>query len=133
MTIMKLSVSTLGCPQWTLEEILSRCKAYGYDAIELRGVGSELDVTKTEHFCTPSAIAQTRQKIADAGLAVSAIDTSVRLADEVNLPKHMDEGRAAIDLAAKLGAPFIRVFGGEIPEGEDYPTAISRVMDGMRQ
>jgi len=35
---MKLGVSTLGCPDWTLDEILTRLPGYGYEGVELRGL-----------------------------------------------------------------------------------------------
>ncbi len=33
---MKLAFSTLGCPDWTLEQCVAAAGAYGYAGIELR-------------------------------------------------------------------------------------------------
>ncbi|MBV9852803.1 MAG: sugar phosphate isomerase/epimerase [Armatimonadetes bacterium] len=112
---MKLGVSTLGCPDWTLEQILSRCKAYGYDGIEWRGLGPDLDLTQSPAFATPKAIARTRRAIADAGLESCGIDTSVRLADEDDAAwqENLELAQRTIELADELGAPHVRVFGGD--------------------
>jgi len=128
---MKLSVSTLGCPTWTLDEILIRCKDYGYDAIELRGIGAELDVTKTPDFATPDAMAATRRRIVDAGLDVSAIDSSCTFADPAKTQESLDHGRTQIDLAQAMGARFVRIFGGGYPDTVDTATAMDNVATGL--
>jgi hypothetical protein len=54
-----ISFSTLGCPAWTWKQILDQADRLGYAAIELRGVGSEMDLTKLAEF-SPSRIADSR-------------------------------------------------------------------------
>ena len=39
---MKLSFSTVGCPDWSWGEIVAAASDLGYDGIELRGLGREL-------------------------------------------------------------------------------------------
>ena len=112
--MMKLGVTTLGCPNWTLDEILTNVKSYGYDGVELRGIGPYLDLTKSPHFVDAAAIELTRRRFADAGLEISALDSSVTLAqtDSSERESNLRHGRETIDLAARLGVPFVRVFGG---------------------
>ncbi len=133
-TGMKIGVSTLGCPDWTLGEILSRGKAYGYDGIEWRGLGPDLDLTQSPAFATPAAIAQTRQAHADAGLEICGLDSSARLADvdPATWGENKDHAERMIDLAAALGAPTVRIFGGDGPEGEPRAVTASRVADRLR-
>lgn len=57
---MKIGVTTLGCPNWTLDEILTRLPAYGYAGVELRGLGPDLDLAQSPAFATPSALAKTK-------------------------------------------------------------------------
>ena len=40
---MKLSFSTLGCPAWTLDQIVKRAAQYRFDGIAFRGLGGELE------------------------------------------------------------------------------------------
>ncbi|BDI30055.1 hypothetical protein CCAX7_21060 [Capsulimonas corticalis] len=111
---MKLGVTTLGCPNWTMDEILTNVKAYGYDGVELRGIGPDLDLTKSPHFATDAETARTRRRFADAGLEISALDSSVVLAQAESAQRDaaLQHGRETIDLAARLGVPYVRVFGG---------------------
>ena len=128
---MKLSVSTLGCPEWNLSEILSNCKRYGYDGIELRGIQGHLDLTNSPLFESPEAIKRTRAGFKDAGLSISAIDTSAMLASAKHVDKSRTEAVAAIDMAAALDAPFIRVFGGDATNGESQAIATERLVEEL--
>jgi sugar phosphate isomerase/epimerase len=44
----------------------------------------------------------------------------------------MDEGKRFVDLAHKLGVPYVRVFGDRVPQGESKAATIPRVIDGLR-
>ncbi len=129
---MKLGVSTLGCPDWTLDEILTRLPEYGYEGVELRGLGPDLDLTQAPAFAV-SAIQETRRRFADAGLAICGVDTSCAFTDPEPAARAyaLEEGRRAIDLAAALGAPTVRVFGGGIGAESERAEAVKRVASAL--
>ncbi|MCL2434133.1 MAG: sugar phosphate isomerase/epimerase, partial [Clostridia bacterium] len=106
----KISFSTLGCPEWTLGKIMSEAKSMGYGAIELRGILGEFRAEKIPEFTTQNR-AETRQKLAENGLVLCAVDTSCKFYDAAILEAALDEFRAALDLAVDMGASVIRVFG----------------------
>ena len=41
---MKLAFSTLGCPNWGVDEILEAARTNGYDGVELRFYQGSLDL-----------------------------------------------------------------------------------------
>lgn len=131
---MKLGVTTLGCPTWTLDEILTRLPVYGYEGVELRGLGPDLDLTQSPAFATPAAAQTTRQRFSDAGLTICGLDTSCSFshADEAARLQNEEQGRRAIDLAAVLKTPFVRVFGGAIPEGTERSLAVGHLAESLR-
>ena len=45
-----LSFSTLGCPDWTFQQIIDFAVQHDYKGIELRGIQRELDLTKCNEF-----------------------------------------------------------------------------------
>ena len=47
---MKLAFSTVGCPDWSFDEIFASAKDFGYDAIEIRGIGKEIYAPKLNIF-----------------------------------------------------------------------------------
>ncbi len=130
---MRIAVTTLGCPLWTLEEILTRLPAYGYEGVELRGLGPDLDLTQSPAFVTPLAAAQTRQAFEDAGLEICGLDTSCSFTDPDPgaRARNVDHGKAALDLAQTLEAPFIRVFGGSLAEGLNRMDAVSYLAESL--
>ena len=113
---MKLSCTTLACPDWSLKTILQRFKEYGYDGVDFRGLGDELEAYRLPAFSTDAAA--TARQIAGAGLEVSAFSSSARMfsADAAEREKHTAEVGEYARLCRAFGAPMIRVFGGHIGE-----------------
>jgi len=129
---MKLAFSTLGCPEWTFDEVLQYGEQYGFQGVSFRGIHGEMDLRKIPQFAEAERPATIR-RLADAGLEPAMMMASARfaLADPGERQKHLDEARAAIDLAAAMGAPAIRVFGGAIPEGVEPEAAYGWVAENL--
>jgi sugar phosphate isomerase/epimerase len=130
---MKLSFSTLGCPDWSFEEVLTGGKAFGFDGVGFRGVGGETDLTKVPEFSAERRAA-TRQRLADARLTPAMILSGARLivpAAEIEANLRLAESH--IELAAGLGAPAIRVFGGQFPIGLSRAAAVTRAAERLRR
>ncbi|HNG30743.1 MAG TPA: hypothetical protein PK012_13560, partial [Blastocatellia bacterium] len=47
---LPIAFSTLGCPKWDWKTILDQAAQHGYSALELRGVGGEMDLPKSPQF-----------------------------------------------------------------------------------
>ena len=107
---MKLSMMTLGCPNWDLPTILDRAREYGFHAVDFRGVQEALDVTTLPAFTRD--LARTRAMIADHGLKVSGISSSLQICDPAARLSNLEEARRTIPVALGLEVPFVRVFGG---------------------
>jgi sugar phosphate isomerase/epimerase len=107
---LKLAFSTLACPQWSTEQIVTNACNSGYDAIELRLLDGEVIDPVKDAAKVVQAVKLSRSK----GLEVCALDTSSR----VNQPDK--EGRAAtlaelqawFRLAQEVQVPLLRIFGG---------------------
>ena len=65
---MKISFTTLGCPNWNLDTICQKGREYGFDGVDFRGYLDELDITRLALFTTQGS--QTKKRLTDAGLAV---------------------------------------------------------------
>jgi sugar phosphate isomerase/epimerase len=128
-----ISFSTLGCPKWPWARILEQASAMGYAAIELRGIEGEMDLTKRPEL-TGTRAASTRTDLAALNLTISDLGASARMheADPKVRAAQLDEGRRFIDLAQSLGVPYVRVFGDKVPAGDTRPSAIARVIDGLK-
>jgi len=129
-----ISFSTLGCPAWTWKQILDHADRHGYAAVELRGIGSEMDLTRLAEFA-PSRIADSRKDLAALGLVISDLGASANMheKDVAARQKNLDEGRRYIDLAKALDVKYVRIFGDKVPPGEQRADVIARVAEGASQ
>jgi len=114
----KISFSTLGCPDWKISQIVEMAVQARYDGIELRFVEGEASLWKLAAFRS-EGLRETWRRIEDAELAISCVNTSCRFdsPDATDRDRWIDEGVRMAELAAKLGAPGIRVFGDRIQPG----------------
>ncbi len=115
---MKIAFTTLGCPNWNLDTICQRGREYGFDGVDFRGYLDEIDITKLPLFTTQSA--ETRKRLNDAGLEVSAISSSIKLCHAENRGANLDEARRTIEVAQALGCENVRIFGGGNLEGSSH-------------
>lgn len=116
-TQMKLSFMTFVCPTWKIEQIVPFAKEAGFDGVEIRvDAGHKHEVSSKSSADVRS---QVKKFFADQGIAIASVATSVMLAtpDAAAHKKHLEAGKANLDLAIALGAPVVRVFaGGGIPK-----------------
>jgi len=120
-------------PKWPWTRILEQASSLGYAAIELRGIEGEMDLTKRPEFIGTQT-AQTLKDLAALNLKISDLGASSRMheSDPKVRAAQLDEGRRFIDLANRLGVPYVRVFGDKVPAGETRAAATARVVDGLR-
>jgi sugar phosphate isomerase/epimerase len=130
---LPIAFSTLGCPKWPWSRVLEQAAQLGYSGIELRGIEGEMDLTKRPEF-TASRLAQSLKDLAALDLRITDLGASSRMheAEASVRAAQLDEGRRFIDLAQKLKAPYVRVFGDKIPAGESKAVTLPRVIDGLR-
>jgi sugar phosphate isomerase/epimerase len=128
-----LSFSTLGCPSWPWRTVLDRAAEWGYMAIELRGLNGEMDLTKCPEF-QGARLAASIKDLEALDLRICNLGASTRFHDvEPAVRKtQMDEGRRYVDLAHRLKAPMVRVFGDRIVGGAKEAT-VNRVIAGLRE
>ena len=128
---MKLAFSTLGCPDWDVERVVRTAAALGYDAVEVRGFSGRMEIAEMPELGT--TLPRTRALFGDAGVEVCCLSVGVTLSAKVRPARRVQMERAhrAIEAAAALGAPYVRVFGGRIPEGESRPDCADDVAQAL--
>lgn len=112
---MKLSFSTLGCPEWSWHDITSTAKDLGYDGIEVRGVGRELCVPRVGEF-TLRNMESTLQDLKRLNLTIPVLASAVTLYGKENRKELLAEGREYIDTAQRMGISYVRILGDHDPE-----------------
>lgn len=132
---MKIAFSTLGCPTWTFAQILEEARRDGFDGIEFRGLLSEIDLVNVPEF-QPANIQQTRKRLEDAGIAPTCLSSSVTVVasagTELDQKQAIAHAGRYIDLAKEVGAPCVRLFGGNVPETMQPLEALRRAAETLR-
>jgi sugar phosphate isomerase/epimerase len=109
-----IAFSTLGCPAWQWTKILDFAHQRGFSAIELRGLEGNMDLPSHPQF-SADHIEQSKKDLRAANLRIACVSSSAQMyvADPAKRGKQLEDARRFIDLAAQLGAPYVRVFGGK--------------------
>ena len=115
---MKLAFSTLGCPDWDLAEVIAGARKYRFVGLELRALSGSLDLPGRDEFAA-ERIATTRDYLKREGIEVCCVDTSCSFhsVDASERAAQVNMALVYANLAAKLGAPLIRVFPDKIQTG----------------
>lgn len=112
---MKISFSTLACPDYSWTDIYSMAKDLRFDGIEVRGLGEDIFAVKARPF-TDSQIPLTVKKLNELGLEIPCLASGCALKFKENHNQNIVEITQYIVLAQKLGTPYIRILGDSDPE-----------------
>ena len=111
---LPIGFSTLGCPSWDWMKILDFAQQNGFASVELRGLAGTMDLPSRPEFAD-TQIAQSKKEIAARGLRISCVSGSANMHDTgPEHEKQLADARRFIDLASRLGAPYVRVFGNKL-------------------
>jgi len=129
---VRLSFSTLGCPDWSLPAVIDAAGRLGYDGVELRFLEGD-DALWARPELTGAGLRESLARLRDAGLEVSCVDTRsfFHHGEASARAAALDEAVRSIELAARLGAPGIRVFGDSVQEGQDRETTRGWIADAL--
>ncbi|MBN2450671.1 MAG: sugar phosphate isomerase/epimerase [Lentisphaeria bacterium] len=126
---MRYAFMSFSCPQLGLDEMLSLARSLGYDGIEPRTASRHAHGLELALDAAGRRAAAARA--AEAGIDLCCIATSCVYANPETRKAMVDETLRYIDLAADVGAPCLRVFGGAIPAGVSREAAIEGVAGAL--
>jgi sugar phosphate isomerase/epimerase len=133
-TGLKLAFSTLGCPEWSLEQVAAAARKLGYQAIELRALGGQINLLERPEL-QPQTVGQTRAFLQEQNLPVCCVDTSCSFdaVDEETRQENIEIALRHCEPARALGAPLVRVFPNEIPPGATREETRDRIAMSLRE
>lgn len=112
MMTLKTAFSTLSCPDWSFATIIEQGVCCGFDGVELRLLERQTDLLSHPQLQRTQR-SDRRRELADAGFRICGLSSSVALhqEDPSEWSRQLETGRRYLELAAELGAGWIRVFG----------------------
>lgn len=131
---LPIAFSTLGCPNWEWKKVLEQAAQNGYAAMELRGVGGEMDLPKSPQL-SGIKLKESMKDLDALGLKISDLGASARLGeiDPKKRGEQLDEARRFVDLAHQMQVPYVRVFGGKLASGQTMEDATKRIIAGFKE
>jgi len=110
---MKLGFMSSLAQDKTIPQLIDMAKTYGYQSVEFRpewkhAHGVELSMSKSQRK-------EARNRFADNGIEISAVSPGVKFLKD-DRDQQLEKMFQYIDLAADLGAPYIRFFADKLPE-----------------
>ncbi len=130
--MMKIGFSSLACPAWDLATILGKVAEFGYDGIELRGLVGEMDLTLVPDLAADPAGARRRFEEAKVELVCIGASASFESPDRKVVAGRRLKVIEFIELAGKLGCPFVRVFIGEVPRRQSREGTLARIAETLQ-
>ncbi|MFQ5413602.1 MAG: sugar phosphate isomerase/epimerase family protein [Phycisphaerae bacterium] len=128
---MNIGFSSLVCPGWNLDTVLTNAAEFGFDGVELRGLCGELDLAVVPDLAArPEDVrAQCRQR----NVALICLASSATL--DARRPAVVSQHKAKIielmELAGQLGCPFVRIFAGEVQRRDHHRAALARIAKAL--
>jgi sugar phosphate isomerase/epimerase len=122
-----ITFSTLACGEWSAETVIARAAQFGYDGLEWRG-GPQGHVSPALSSAERQAL---RRRVAEAGLISLAVTGYSRFTspEAAERAAQLDHLRQHLDLAADLGAPYVRTFIGALPPGRTTAQALPAICE----
>ena len=111
---MKLAFSTLACPNWSWHDITSAAKEFGFDGIEVRGLGEEVFAVRAQPFAE-TELPATIKKLGALRLSIPCFSSACCLKHKEHEAENLAEITDYIKLAGKLTTPYVRILADSAP------------------
>ncbi|MBO4453168.1 MAG: AMP-binding protein [Clostridia bacterium] len=113
---MKLSFSTLACPEYSFSDIYAMASDLGFDGIEVRGLGRDIfDAGRNMPFALNN-IGDTVKKLNSLGLEISCFSSGCCLKNIEEFDSNLAVIGEYLVVARAMGTRFVRVLGDDKPE-----------------
>jgi sugar phosphate isomerase/epimerase len=122
--------STLGCPDFTLEETLALAERHGIDAVELRALGGSLELPAyfEKHYGTPAALAE---KLRGQHVRIVSLSTSLHVIG--GMADEREKFIGFVPWAEALGVRWLRIFDSDKMLGADEFVQAAETMQWWRE
>ncbi|MBR4799287.1 MAG: AMP-binding protein, partial [Clostridia bacterium] len=115
---MKLSFSTLACPEYSFSDIYAMASDLGFDGIEVRGLGDDIFDGMHNMPFAPQNLPATVKKLDSLGLEISCLSSGCCISDAAKAEENAAIIKEYLAAAKALGTKFVRVLGDDSPEPE---------------
>lgn len=129
--MMKIGFSSFVCPSWDLQTMVSNASQMGFDGIELRGGRDETHLPRMPEVASDPDGA--RRLLRESNVELVSLGTSATLDSRrrAEVARQKANITELMELAAKLGCPFVRVSAGRVQRRDNHRIALSRIAQAV--
>ena len=139
--MLRIAFSTVATPDWPLDRVLAYAEDLEFDALELRTFGSD----SKRFACDPALTdeAKIRRLAGSHGVSICSLATGLAFDQKVHPPvigrvigdfeRPLRDAKRAINLAAQVDCPYVRVFGFQTQAGEKRSACLERIVGRLLQ
>jgi sugar phosphate isomerase/epimerase len=124
---MKIGFSSLVCPGWGLDALITQASSLGFDGVELRGLRGELHLPLAPELAARPD--QVRKMLDEKKVQLTCLVGSAILSSRT--ARKVAEQKAllteTVELAGRLGCPYVRLFAGEVEKRDHQRAALARI------
>ncbi|UCC30882.1 MAG: sugar phosphate isomerase/epimerase [Phycisphaerales bacterium] len=129
--MMKIGFSSLACPGWDLETIVANASEMGFDGVELQGLQDELELPLVPELTSqPERVRQIFQR-SSVELVCLGIPATLSSHRGQVVARQKAVVTSVIELAAKLGCPYVRLDVGKVQRWDNRRAAQSRIAEAL--
>lgn len=134
--MIRTAFSTVACPDWPLARVARVAADLGFDGVELRTFGYD----SRQFVCDPlmTSARKVASTFGDLGVDLCGLSTSISLHHPIrphvvgrtflfDQERITRQATRLVDFASIIGAPYVRVFGFEVPEGETRAASLKLI------
>ena len=125
--MIKIGFSSLACPGWDLETIVTNAASMGFDGVELRGVRGELQLPVVPELARSAEHTRALFRDNNVELVCLASSSSLDSKNTRELARNTSSLVEFIELAESLGCPYVRFFIGEVGRRDHRRAALGRI------
>jgi sugar phosphate isomerase/epimerase len=124
---IKLAMSTASCPEATIDQAAALARSIGFQGLELVTLGQDGKSPVSDPAQTEAST--TRAALDAAGLEAVCLHSPATLhdRDEARARAAHEQAARALDLAGRLGCPYLCLSAGAVERGEDQDRVIERI------
>lgn len=110
-----LCFSTLGCTEYSVNELIELSRKFSIKAIELRGLCGSMSLYESEDF-SPDNIENTLALFAKEKISFPVLGTSIACHELFSGKQTYEDAEKDIAFAKRIGSKYVRVFGNRITD-----------------
>lgn len=129
---MRFAFSTVSCPKWDLDAVITHAREYGYHGVEIRGFLNEPAVTNSNVFGPDANPDRVHNLFSSAGVNVACLASSIAMRQPGAAwrfwrrspnDRFASDLRIFIDTARRLDCHLVKIFDTQVRPGQSRATA----------